>query len=145
MGLGNVLQGLMGNLSEINPESLTNEYGMYLMEGETIHNGFVLIRDAVLFTDRRIIDIDKQGATGKKVNVTSIYLDSVINVSVETAGFGIDDSELTVDYIVSPYFRSKSGVDIASRKFEFPKRYQIQKLYAWLQGIAYQNHMHINR
>ena len=59
MGLGNVLQGLMGNLSEINPESLTNEYGMYLMEGETIHTGFVLIRDVVIFTDKRIIDVFK--------------------------------------------------------------------------------------
>ena len=145
MGFAGVFQGLMGNLSEVTPEKLTNDYGMYLMEGETIHTGFVLIRDVVIFTDKRIIDLDKQGATGKKVSVNSIYLDSIINVSAETAGFGIDDSELTVEYISSPYFRSRSGVDISSRKFEFPKKYQIQKLYSWLQEAAYTNHVHINR
>ncbi|MFB0957689.1 MAG: PH domain-containing protein [Clostridiaceae bacterium] len=59
-------QGLLGNLSEQTPETLTKEFGMYLMEGESIHMGFKLIRDVVIFTDRRIIDIDKQGATGKK-------------------------------------------------------------------------------
>ena len=145
MGFGNLIQGMMGNFSEITPEKLTNDYGMYLMEGETIHTGFVLIRDIVIFTDKRIIDLDKQGMTGQKVRATSIYLDSIIYVSAETAGFGIDDSELNIEYISSPYFRSNGGVTIASRKFEFPKKYQIQNIYTWLQGVAYANHLHINR
>ena len=145
MGFGNLIQGMMGNFSEITPEKLTNDYGMYLMEGETIHTGFVLIRDIVIFTDKRIIDLDKQGMTGQKVRATSIYLDSIIYVSAETAGFGIDDSELNIEYISSPYFRSNGGVTIASRKFEFPKKYQIQNIYTWLQGVAYSNHLHINR
>jgi len=142
---GTFVQGVMGNLSEVTPESLTRDYGMYLLEGEIIHTGFSLIRDVVIFTDKRIIDIDKQGATGQKARVSSIYLDSIIDVSAETAGFGIDDSEITVHYISSPYFRSNGGVSISSRKFEFPKKYQIQNLYRWLQEIAYKNHLHINR
>lgn len=142
---GNILQGMMGNLSEVTPEKLTNDYGMYLMEEETIRTGFVLVRDVVIFTDKRIIDLDKQGATGQKARVSSIYLDSIINVSAETAGFGFDDSELNIEYISSPYFRSNGGVSVSSRKFEFPKKYQIQSLYRWLQEIAYTNHLHINR
>ncbi len=142
---GNILQGMMGNLSEVTPEKLTADYGMYLMDGETIHTGFVLIRDVVIFTDKRIIDLDKQGATGAKARVSSIYLDSILNVSAETAGFGIDDSELTIEYITSPYFRSNGGLSVSSRKFEFPKKYQIQGLYKWLQETAYANHLHINR
>lgn len=145
MGFGNFLQGMVGNLSEITPEKLKNDYGMYLMENENIYTGFVLIRDVVIFTDKRIIDLDKQGMTGQKVRVKSIYLDSIINVSAETAGFGIDDSELTIEYIVSPYFRATSGAIIENRKFEFPKKYQIQSIYTWLQKIAYENHLHINR
>ena len=142
---GNILQGMMGNLSEVTPEKLANDYGMYLMEEETIHTGFILVRDVVIFTDKRIIDIDKQGTTGQKARVSSIYLDSIINVSAETAGFGIDDSELNIEYISSPYFRSNGGVSIASRKFEFPKKYQIKDIYKWLQEEAYRNHLHINR
>ncbi len=145
MGLKDMMQGLLGNLSEVTPEKLTQDYGMYLMDGETIHTGFILIRDIVIFTDKRIIDIDKQGATGRKARVTSIYLDSVIGVSAETSGFGLDDSEITVDFIASPYFRANTGVSIASRKFEFPKKYQIQGLYKWLQEIAYENHLHLNK
>ncbi len=139
------IQGIMGNLSEVTPEELTQKYGMYLIDGETIHTGFVLIRDIVIFTDKRIIDIDKQGATGQKARVSAIYLDSIIGVSAETAGFGFDDSELTIEYINSPYYRSTGGVSISQRKFEFPKKYQIQNLYRWLQEIAYTNHININK
>lgn len=136
--------GLMGNLSERTPEDLQREYGAYLMEGEIIQTGFVLVRDVVIFTDRRIMDFDKQGATGTKCRVNSIYLDSIINITAETAGFGIDDSELSIEYITSPFYKASGGVTLATRKFEFPKRYQIQDLYRWLQEVAYTNHCRIN-
>ncbi len=142
---GNIMQGLMGNLSEVTPEKLTQDYGMYLMDGEVIHTGFVLVRDVVIFTDKRIIDLDKQGATGQKARVSSIYLDSIINVSAETAGFGLDDSELNIEFISSPYFKANGGVSVSSRKFEFPKKYQIQGIYKWLQETAYTNHLNINK
>ena len=142
---GNIMQGLMGNLSEVTPEKLTQDYGMYLMDGESIHIGFILVRDVVIFTDKRIIDLDKQGATGQKARVSSIYLDSIINVSAETAGFGLDDSELNIEFISSPYFRANGGVSVSSRKFEFPKKYQIQGIYKWLQETAYTNHLNINK
>lgn len=138
-------QGLLGNLSEQTPETLTKEFGMYLMEGESIHMGFKLIRDVVIFTDRRIIDIDKQGATGKKTRIDTIYLSSIINVSCETAGFGLDDSEINVHYITSPYFKATAGVSISERTFDFPKKYNMQPLYTYLAGIAYSNFQTINK
>ena len=113
---------LAGNLNEISSESLTQEYGAYLMEGENIWTGFKLVRDVVLITDKRIIDIDKQGATGKKMRVDSINLNSIFHVSVETAGFGADDSELNLQYIVSPYFKVSSGASIAEKKFELDRK-----------------------
>ena len=136
---------LAGNLNEISSESLTQEYGVYLMEGENIWTGFKLVRDVVLITDKRIIDIDKQGATGKKMRVDSINLNSIFHVSVETAGFGADDSELNLQYIVSPYFKVSSGASIAEKKFEFPKKYNIQSLYQYLEEIAYRNHENLNK
>ncbi|MEE0060844.1 MAG: PH domain-containing protein [Acutalibacteraceae bacterium] len=141
---GAVMQGVMGNMSEVNPEKLMQDYGAYLINGEKINTGFMLVRDVVIFTDKRIIYFDKQGATGQKMRVESIYLDSVINVSAETAGFGVDDSELNIEYIASPYFRASSGINISFKKFEFPKNYQIQGIYKWLQEVAYANHIRIN-
>ena len=141
----NIIQGVMGNMSEATPESLSNEYGAFLMDGEVIQIGYKLIRDVVIFTDKRIIDIDKQGATGTKACFNTIYLDSIINVSAETAGFGLDDSEINITYITSPYFKANNGVSLAERKFEFPKRYNIQPLYKMLQTIALENHKNINK
>lgn len=139
-----MIQGAMGNMSEVSVEELTREYGAYLMDGETLQTGFRLVRDVVLFTDMRIIDFDKQGATGQKMRVDSINLSTIYHVSAETAGFGLDDSEINVSYIDSPFFKASSGVTIATKKFEFPKQYNIQPLYKQLQEIAYANHEKLN-
>ena len=145
MGIMNkVMNGLSGNLNEISPDALQKEYGMYLMEGEVINTGFKLVRDVVLFTNKRIIDFDKQGATGQKMRVNYINLSSVIHVSAETAGFGVDDSEIDIEYIASPYFKANGGVTVVKKSFEFPKSYNIQPLYRYLQEIAYHNHEAIN-
>ena len=99
---GNILQGGLGNYSEIPVEQLQQEYGMYLMNGEVIRTGFKLIRDALIFTDKRIIFTDKQGATGTKMRVESINLFSVVDVTMETAGFGFDDSDILAQELFGP-------------------------------------------
>lgn len=141
---GSLVSGLTDNLSEVSSEALMQEYGMYLMDGETITTGFKLVRDVVIVTDKRIIDFDKQGATGAKMRVDSINLNCVYHVSAETAGFGADDSEINIYYITSPYFKCSGGVSTAEKKLEFPKKYNIQPLYKYLQEIAYQNHEALN-
>ena len=141
---GQVMQGILGNMSEVSSDALEKEYGAYLMDGETIQTGFKLVRDAMIITDKRIMQFDKQGATGQKMRVNSIYLNSIFNVTAETAGFGLDDSELEVFYINTPYMRSP-GVQYASKKFEFPKKYNIQALYKMLQELAYENFINLNR
>ncbi|OJU14468.1 MAG: hypothetical protein BGN88_00455 [Clostridiales bacterium 43-6] len=142
---GSMLQGLLGNLSEVSVEDLQREYGAYLMDGEVLQIGFRLIRDVVLVTDKRIVFFDRQGATGQKTRVDSVNLNTIIHVSAETAGFGLDDCEITITYITSPYFRATGGVSLSERKFEFPKKYSIQPLYRQLQEIAYGNHEALNR
>lgn len=44
----------------------------------------------------------------------------------------------------SPYFKCSGGVEVAEKKFEFPKKYNIQPLYKYLQEIAYHNHETLN-
>ena len=145
MGFLDKISGAAGNLNEMSPEALMQEYGAYLMTNEKINVGFKLVRDVVLITDKRIIDFDKQGATGQKMRVDSINLSSVIHVSAETSGFGLDDSEINIHYISSPYFKANGGGSIAEKKLEFPKKYNIQQLYRFLQELAYANHERINQ
>lgn len=141
---GQIMQGILGNLSEMTPDALEKEFGAYLMEGEIIQTGFKLVRDVMIITDKRILEFDKQGATGQKMRVNSIYLNSIYNVTAETAGFGLDDSELEIFYITTPHLKAHS-INYASKKYEFPKKYNIQGLYKMLQELAYENYMNINK
>jgi len=144
MAIKSLIHGLAGNLSEQAPEKLHAEYGAYLMNGETIATGFTLIRDTVIFTDKRILFFDKQGATGKKKKVESINLFSIMSVTLETAGFGVDDSTLTITYLTNPFLASPNP-DFQSKEFDFPKKYNIQSLYAMLSELAYENCLNVNK
>ncbi|MNI71285.1 hypothetical protein D3C73_1271480 [compost metagenome] len=116
---------------------------MYLMPDEKIEMGFKLIRDSFIITDERIILIDHQGVTGKKTRVASISLESIYEVTMETAGTGFDDSEITIHYIQSPYFKS-NNVQVSSYKFEFGKKFNVQPIYVALLTLAHQNHKRLN-
>lgn len=140
---GNLAQGILNNYSEVSAEQLQNEYGMYLMDDEVIQVGFKLIRDVLIFTDKRIIFTDKQGTTGTKMRIESINLFSVVDVTMETAGFGFDDSELTFTYIKTADMKAHN-VDYLSHKLEFPKKYNVQPLYKLLQELAYSNCARLN-
>lgn len=142
-GMKNLLQGALGNYSEVPLAELEKEYSPYLMDNEKITIGFKLIRDALIFTDKRIIMTDKQGATGTKMRITSINLTSIVNVTMETSGFGFDDSELTFTYISSPELKGHH-VEYQSHKLEFPKKFNVQNLYKILQELAYENYLRIN-
>jgi len=72
-------------------------------------------RDAFIFTDRRIVLVDKQGVTGKKVEYHTIPYRSIIHFSVETAGSLDLDAELKIwlSGMVGPIEKQfNKGVDI---------------------------------
>ena len=133
----------MGNYSESSKDELTKKYGMYLIDGEEITSGYTLIRDAIVFTDRRIIFLDHQGATEKKTSVKSIYLMNIIDVEMETAGAGMDDSEIEITFLKNVKRKAHSE-SFDSMKFEFPKRLDIVPLYRFLINLAYNNRLEIN-
>lgn len=94
-----IVQGLAGNMSEVDITELCEAYKDYLLEDETVESGYKLIRDVIIFTDIRILFIDKQGTTGRKTSFKSIFLSQIVDVEMETAGFGIDDSEIKITYL----------------------------------------------
>ena len=65
-----------------------------LIEGEIVAMAYVSGRDRSIFTNRRILMVDVQGWTGKKVQYTSIPYSSIRAFSVETAGSWDRDTEL---------------------------------------------------
>ena len=83
MGL---FSALLGNAGAVNQETLVKDYGKLLITGEEIELGFKLIRDTFIFTNKRLILVEKQGITGSKIEYKSITYKSISRFSVETAG-----------------------------------------------------------
>ena len=92
----NIIHALAGNATETEVEVFEELYGELLIEGESILRGFKLLRDSFLFTDKRLIIIDKQGVTGKKIEFHSVPYKSITQFSTETAGSFDGDCELKI-------------------------------------------------
>lgn len=93
MGL---FSALLGNAGAVTLDELNKSYGQLLTEGEAIEMGFKLIRDMFIFTNKRLILVDKQGLTGSKTEYKSISYKSISRFSVETAGTFDLDAELKI-------------------------------------------------
>lgn len=91
-----LLDGLMGNASEVNIQDVQNEYANVLAENEQVEKAYKLIRDIFIFTSKRLILVDKQGMTGKKIEYHSIPYRSITHFSIETAGNFDLDAELKI-------------------------------------------------
>ena len=91
-----MLQGLFGNAAEINAKELQKDLEATIVEGETVVKAFKILRDLFVFTDKRLLLIDKQGLTGKKVEYHSIPYKSISHFSVETAGTFDMDAEMKI-------------------------------------------------
>lgn len=93
MGL---FDGILGNATDIKHEEVKKELSAVLMPNENIDLAFKLVRDLIVFTDYRLIVVDKQGITGKKVDYKTFPYKSISRFSVETAGHFDLDAELKI-------------------------------------------------
>ncbi len=91
-----MLSGLFGNASEVDSTSVEQEISEILVPGEQVTQAYRLVRDLYVFTDKRLILVDKQGLTGKKVEYHSIPYRSITHFAVETAGRFDLDAELKI-------------------------------------------------
>lgn len=91
-----IFSALLGNAGAVNQETLLKDYGKLLIEDETIELGFKLIRDTFIFTNKRLILIEKQGLTGSKIEYKSIIYKSISRFSIETAGTFDLEAELKI-------------------------------------------------
>lgn len=93
MGL---LDGVLGNASKIDPARIQEEFGQILAPGERVEHAYQLIRDYFVFTDKRLVLVDKQGLTGSKAEYHSLPYKSITHFSIETAGHLDLDAELKI-------------------------------------------------
>ena len=93
MGL---LSGLMGNASQKNVDKVERDLEDILVPGEQVTLAFSLIRDLIVFTEFRLILVDKPGVTGKKTSYKSLPYRSISRFSVETSGHFDLDAELKI-------------------------------------------------
>ncbi|MEU6373699.1 PH domain-containing protein [Streptomyces sp. NPDC046909] len=87
---------LFGNAHTIDPGQAASDFAKLLGSGEGVQAAYQLVRDVIMFTDRRLILVDKQGITGKKVEYHSIPYRSITHFAVETAGTFDLDAELKI-------------------------------------------------
>jgi len=93
MGL---LDAMMGNASKIDAGKIQTEFAQILAPGERVEHAYQLFRDYFVFTDKRLVFVDKQGMTGSKLTYHSIPYRSIVHFSVETSGTFDMDAELKI-------------------------------------------------
>jgi len=90
------LDGIMGNAAAISVDSLQKEFGPILVEGEILEKAYKVLRDLIVFSNKRLILVDKQGITGSKVSFQSIPYRSIVRFSKESAGMLDFDAEIKI-------------------------------------------------
>jgi hypothetical protein len=115
MGL---LSRLLGHAPEADIESVENTLEHALADDENVEKAFQLMRDLIIFTNRRMILIDRQGMTGRKTEYHSVPYRAITHFSVESAGTFDLEAELkiwissTPDPIQKTFSRGQTIFDV---------------------------------
>jgi hypothetical protein len=93
MGL---LTALLGHASQADIEDVERDLQAILADDEQVERAFRLVRDLLIFTNRRFILVDRQGMTGRKTSYDSIPYRAITHFAVETAGHFDLEAELKI-------------------------------------------------
>jgi hypothetical protein len=110
---------LLGNASEVDPKQLEKLIVPLLVADEKVEHAYRLIRDLIVFTNKRLILVDKQGLTGKKQEILSIPYVRIVKFSKENAGRMDFDAEIKI-------WVQGEGVPL---EFQFKKGSNIDDIY----------------
>lgn len=91
-----ILDGLMGNASELTPAQAHKEFATLLGDGERIEKAYKLARDHMLFTNRRLVFVDKPGRSGAKIEYFSVPYRSITHFSIEAGSAFDPDADLRI-------------------------------------------------
>lgn len=108
-----LLHNILGNATETS--SIHEEVQNSLIENESVIKSYKLIRDEIIFTTQRLVLIDKQGISGKKMEVVSIPYKAITRFSKECAGTFDLDEELKIwigSHSLPVSYRFKKGTNL---------------------------------
>ncbi|WP_099159262.1 PH domain-containing protein [Virgibacillus ndiopensis] len=91
-----IFDSMMGNASEVDTSKVEKELTELFAPSEQVEHAYKLIRDLMVFTNKRLMLVDKQGMTGKKVEYHSIPYKNITHFSIETAGTFDLEAELKI-------------------------------------------------
>ena len=85
-----------------------------LIPDENIAFAFNSMRDSLVFTNKRIVSVNVQGITGKKIDYTSIPYSKIQVFSIETSGtFDLDaELDITISGLGTVRFELSAQTDI---------------------------------
>ena len=113
-----MFSGILGNATEADAEKIQKKFDKIFIPEEKVQAAFILVRDTFIFTDKRLVLVDVQGVSGKKVEYLSVPYKSIKYFSVETAGNFDRDAELKVwvsdNHSPTVSKQIKKGIDIVS-------------------------------
>jgi hypothetical protein len=109
-------KSVLFKLDPIPVAQILDPINKFLIDGETVLSAFKMVRDQLVFTNKRIIAANVQGLVGKKIDYTSIPYSKIQTFSVETAGLLDRDCELEVyiSAIGKVRFEIRGGFDIVT-------------------------------
>lgn len=90
-----IFNAILGNASSVDQAVVEKEFGPLLIQGETIEKAFRMIKDMFVFTNKRLILVEKS-LVGTKVDYVSIPYQNIIKFSKESAGIMDLDAELKI-------------------------------------------------
>jgi hypothetical protein len=85
-----------GNAGRKDAAAIQAEYARIFAQDEQVYAAYGVVRDVFIFTNLRLILIDRQGISGRKISYESIPYKSVERFAVETAGSFDLDAELKI-------------------------------------------------
>ena len=90
-----IFNAILGNASEVNQQDVQKEFAPMLIDGESIEKAFRMIKDMFVFTNKRLILVEKS-LVGTKIDYVSIPYQNIIKFSKESAGIMDLDAELKI-------------------------------------------------
>ena len=91
-----IMSGLFGNASEVDAKELEADFAEILIPEENVERVYKVMRDMFVFTNKRLVIVDRQGVTGRKVEYLTIPYKSITRFAKENAGTFDIDAELKI-------------------------------------------------
>jgi hypothetical protein len=124
---GNIMDWFGDNASQVSAAEVDTIFKTempVLLQNEVVEIAFKSGRDYTVFTDKRVLRVDVQGAFGKKIEFLTILWDSIKSYSVQTAGAFLDrDMEMKL-------YTNILGLDVIDQDFRHGKSdiFAVQKV-----------------